>query len=752
MFPRSRPRLLDRPIARRFLAATLVLLSAASSRADVGALYVSTDFDAELARAADLLEEGQRGEAGRVLSEIRRQAGQRAWDARVAMLLAIDDERRGDFAAAARVLAETSAAPIGLESYRRDRLARDLAASGQVAAALAEYAALEEGDDAYAGAARTALDHAALLERAGAPGRAAAVLARAASASPSSSLDLAPQRLRLALRTGDAAGARAAARQLLLEAPFADVAAENSAEVRQALRAEETRLSPEDRARRGRALVSAGDFRRGAAVLEGVGVAGAAPTVDERDATLVALARAEARLGRTAKALAAVARVPASGSPASFEARLLRVEIESGRGAPREARERPEDREARFADTLRGLASPEAPPGVRSAARERLVRLAYEAGDFDAGLAQARALVAESPGTRTGFEPLWKLAWDVYRSGQWALARSRFETLGSLYAALDLRRRLTYWRARCLEHEGSEGRAGLLFQSLARADPPDLYALFARKRVSTRIPRRPPLPDPSQATATFRRVDELLRLRLFEEASAEARRLPASRGRDLRLAGSEFALGRFAAAALSAKRAFPEMGTAEEGRVPDAWRRLYYPIEEGGFLAESAREFSLDPAILRALVRQESLFEAKAKSRAGALGLTQLLPSTARSLAKSVLRVRYRRAFLYDPGFNSQLGAAYLKRLYDQFDGNAIYALAAYNGGPGRMANVLGQNRGLAEDEVFESHPAWESRDYVRRVMLFSESYRELYPQAPITTSPPAPPEPSKGTAAGPGA
>jgi soluble lytic murein transglycosylase len=748
--PRFRPRLRDRPIARGFLAAALALLFASGSRADVGGLIVSTDFDAELARAADLLEEGQRAEAERVLSEIRRLAGQRAWDARVAMLLAIDDERRGDFTAAARGLAETSAAPIGLESYRRDRLARDLAASGQVGAALAEYATLEESDDAYARAARTVLDHAALLERAGAPGKAAAVLARAASASPSSSLDLAPQRLHLALRTGDAAGARAAARQLLLEAPLTDAATDNSADVRQALHAEEARLSPADRARRGRALVSAGDFRRGAAVLEGAGVAGAAG--DERDATLLALARAEARLGRTAKALAAVARVPASVSPASFEARLLRVEIESGRGAPRAARERPEGREARLTDTLRGLASPEAPAGVRSAARERLVRLAYEAGDFDAGLAQARALVAESPGTRAGFEPLWRLAWDVYRSGQWALARARFETLGALYAALDLRRRLTYWRARCLEHEGSEGRAGFLFQSLARADPPDLYALFARKRVSTRIPRRPPLPDPSQATATFRRVDELLRLRLFEEASAEARRLPASRGRDLRLAGSEFALGRFAAAAQSAKRAFPEMGTAEEGRVPDAWRRLYYPIEEGGFLADRAREFSLDPAILRALVRQESLFEARAKSRAGALGLTQLLPSTARSLAKSVLRVRYRRAFLYDPGVNAQLGAAYLKRLYDQFAGNAIYALAAYNGGPGRMANVLGQNRGLAEDEVFESHPAWESRDYVRRVMLYSESYRELYPQAPVTTSPPALPEPSKGTAAGPGA
>jgi soluble lytic murein transglycosylase len=224
-------------------------------------------------------------------------------------------------------------------------------------------------------------------------------------------------------------------------------------------------------------------------------------------------------------------------------------------------------------------------------------------------------------------------------------------------------------------------------------------------------------------------VDELLRLRLFAEASAEARLLPASRGRDLRLAESEFALGRFPAAVAAAKRAFPEMGTAEEARVPDGWRRLYYPIEEGGFLADRAREFRLDAAILRGLVRQESLFEANAKSRAGALGLTQLMPSTARSVARSVLRVRYRRAFLYDPGVNSRLGAAYLRNLYDQFDENPMFALAAYNGGPSRMAGVRRNNPGLEEDELFESHPAYESRDYVRRVMLFAESYRQLYPE-----------------------
>ena len=215
---------------------------------------------------------------------------------------------------------------------------------------------------------------------------------------------------------------------------------------------------------------------------------------------------------------------------------------------------------------------------------------------------------------------------------------------------------------------------------------------------------------------------------MFEEASAESRRLLPSRGRDLRQAQSDFALGRFLVAASAIKRALPEIGTAEESRVPDAWRRLYYPIEEGSYLADGATEFSLDASVLRGLVRQESVFDASAKSHAGAMGLTQLMPATAKSLARSVLRSRYRRAFLYDPGVNARLGAAYLRKLLDRFDGSTLLALAAYNGGPTRIARARRENPGLPEDELFESIPLFETRDYVRRVLLYSESYRELYP------------------------
>src|SRR4030095_4669956 len=125
---------MSRPVA------LLVLFSvAAGAAADIPMRPVTSDLDAEFARAADLLEQGDRGSAERVLAEVGRKAGQRAWDARILLLLSEDDERRKDYAAAERRLRAAEAASIGLEPYRLDRLGRVLEAAGFPDAAIVEW-------------------------------------------------------------------------------------------------------------------------------------------------------------------------------------------------------------------------------------------------------------------------------------------------------------------------------------------------------------------------------------------------------------------------------------------------------------------------------------------------------------------------------------------------------------------------------------------------------------------------------------
>jgi soluble lytic murein transglycosylase len=679
----------------------------------------------------DLLEEGKHAEAESVLEAIRRSAKLPSWDARAALLLAVDDAQRDRWAEAAAHLDGISAAPIGLEAYRLLRLSQALELSGRPGEALeaARRAFAEEAPFAFR--TRAAVAYAHLLERSGRLREAGDALTQVygSASGASEKAELAIARIRLALAARDDARVRDAARDLLLEAPGHDALSSTPAFARRAAADAEKGLTPAERGRLGRALVAAGDARRGTRLLSR-DLPSAWPAAD-RSANLLARARGELALKREKAAEATAALIGDDGSPAHWDAILFRSDVALAR-LRRGAEEPPGAADPRVLPVRRALESLTAdavPAPARRGARERLLRLHADGDDYEGAIAQARALAKEEGGGSEGFEPIWRMAWKAYLAGDVRTARERIEAAAPLYPEVSRARRLSYWRARCLEAENRAPEARREFAELAAASPADVYAAWARERVPTPAKlERPEVRDPSTATAAFAKVDELLRLRMFAEASAEARVLKASRGRDLRLAQSDFALGRFPAAALAIKRAIPEIGTAEEGRVPDAWRRIFYPIEEGGFLPARASEVGLDPAVLRALVRQESVFDATAKSRAGAMGLTQLMPATAKSLAKSVLRSRYRRAFLYDPGVNAKLGAAYLKRLVDEFGGSVTMALAAYNGGPTRIHRVERENAGRSEDEIFETIPLYETRDYVRRVLLYAESYRELYP------------------------
>jgi soluble lytic murein transglycosylase-like protein len=710
------------------LKASLVLalvVQSVGARADIP-FPVSTDYDAEFAHAADLIEGGERGQAEQVLSGIVASSGQPAWKARVEMLLGADDVRHDRFENAAVHFAAAPASTIGLDPYRRMRLAQALSRQRRREDALREWTRAFESDEPFALRAEAGWQLAALLREMGRPSEALAVLSHSFPASSGQrAAEIGAERIRLAGVLGNRDAIRNAARDLIdagidLEAPPA---------ARRALAEELARATPDQRARFGRARLAAGDFRRGLAVLR------LDPpqrwSAAERAENQLAIARGFERSKNSREAERAAAAVPADGTEAAFQARLLRCDLVLARLKKNNkdivSRSPQDPGVAAVGNGLAALTAPEIPLPVRTAAREQLIRMAGEQNRFDDGLAQARLLAAEAPETTAGFEPLWHAAWNTYFDGQFASARAQFQDLAAIYKSVSAQRRLSYWIARCLQREGDAEGSKRIYQDLAAADPADLYGLFARRRCGAYEARRSaPVADPTTAAATYRRTDELLRLRFFAEAAAEASALPSSPGRDRRLAEADFALGRFPAAAAAAKRAFPVIGTAEEGGVPDPWRRLYYPIEVGGYLTDRAKEFGIDAAILRGLVRQESVFEADARSRAGALGLTQLMPATARSLSRSVLRQRYKKAFLYDPKVNARLGAAYFKSLLDEF-GNTAYALAAYNGGPGRMARVLHENPNRQEDEIFESHPAYETRDYVRRVLLFAESYRELY-------------------------
>jgi soluble lytic murein transglycosylase len=136
----------------------------------------------------------------------------------------------------------------------------------------------------------------------------------------------------------------------------------------------------------------------------------------------------------------------------------------------------------------------------------------------------------------------------------------------------------------------------------------------------------------------------------------------------------------------------------------------------------------VDPALVHALSRQESEFNAAAKSPVGAAGLMQLMPATARAVARAY-KVKYDPAQLTNPAYNQQLGEAFLRDLIDSYGGSYFLSLAAYNAGGGRVAEwikTFGDPRDPHVDPVdwIERIPFTETRNYVIKIMESLQLYR----------------------------
>jgi soluble lytic murein transglycosylase len=150
---------------------------------------------------------------------------------------------------------------------------------------------------------------------------------------------------------------------------------------------------------------------------------------------------------------------------------------------------------------------------------------------------------------------------------------------------------------------------------------------------------------------------------------------------------------------------------------PAPYARLLYPLRYEQIIDGHAANYRLDPALLAAVIYQESKFRADAKSSSGAIGLMQLLPDTAQGIADRTGGSRFVVDDLYDPELNVRYGAWYLRHLLDKYDSEQL-ALAAYNAG---QTNVdRWRERGVGIQFA-------ETRAYVDRVEELRTTYRRIY-------------------------
>jgi len=158
-----------------------------------------------------------------------------------------------------------------------------------------------------------------------------------------------------------------------------------------------------------------------------------------------------------------------------------------------------------------------------------------------------------------------------------------------------------------------------------------------------------------------------------------------------------------------------------------AVREIALPLRHEDIIRQQARDKDLDPALIAAVIYAESRFRDGQVSAAGAQGLMQITPATARMIARKSGGVAFTVEDLGTPQVNIAYGAWYLRYLMQRYAGNETFALAAYNGGEGNVDRWIVEAEKRNEALTIDAIPFSETRTYVQRVLDAKREYRRSY-------------------------
>lgn len=371
--------------------------------------------------------------------------------------------------------------------------------------------------------------------------------------------------------------------------------------------------------------------------------------------------------------------------------------------------------------TAQGI-SGKAPPERTLAARQ-----AFYSGDVEKALELAPAV-----GER------WIAGLAAYRLKNYAMAQSFFSQI-----ARDeqedpwLRSGAAYWGARAAEQVGDESRAAS-FLKLAARHPNTFYGMIAERRVrlSALDDAKAAQPAPELTPAAFVSAPSA-QLTPFIRDNARAHRatalaqigMPVEAGLELRagLALAKTPAERSQWMALILALNAPLTSDADVAALLPGGRALAEPDYPTPDLEPKAG-FTIDKALVYAIVRQESRFNPSAVSPAGAVGLMQVMPDAAASAAGDD-KLKSDMSPMFDPGFNLRVGQDYVTWLMERGVGyDILRTVAAYNGGPGTLLKTI-KTFGDEADSLMliECLPSQETRNYVEKVMAGYWTYRKKF-------------------------
>jgi soluble lytic murein transglycosylase len=305
---------------------------------------------------------------------------------------------------------------------------------------------------------------------------------------------------------------------------------------------------------------------------------------------------------------------------------------------------------------------------------------------------------------------IWHTGWSYFKFKKYKEAAGVF---GELYDTYDSSKYL-YWKARSIENNGED--ASYLYVSLSGND---YYGCLVQNKSGHANSASFTVEDfESVDPAPMERIDVLIDIGLIDEAIVELE----LKAEEITTYSSLISVARRLNTLGRHKQAISLLTLVPEELRPD---EILYPLSYWQTVRTVSSKYGMDPHLVMSLIREESRFESAALSSAGALGLMQLMPHTARRVAGKIGLSLKGEEQIHDPEVNIKLGTHYLNGLLDEF-GSAFPALAAYNAGEHKVREWLNKDIYESYDEFIEDVPYMETRNYVKRIMTTYCNYKRL--------------------------
>jgi len=381
-------------------------------------------------------------------------------------------------------------------------------------------------------------------------------------------------------------------------------------------------------------------------------------------------------------------------------------------------------------------------------ARYSISLLLMDEGKYDEAIKEFRRVLQIPSSGRQRTKTLWFLAWCYYKSGDFDSAIERFDFLlkqGS--ESKNMRDRLIYWKARSLEQMGKNNESRKLYSDIVEKDRLSYYGILADQRLNGGTSKdldvvgrlkadkhwKPDISDKNiadnshLAKALFfdklnlhsESADEIVRAFLKVENQEDSKLLLWLASRNLTHDIAYRIVRREYASILKSHRC---SNSFERFVWEQAYPRAYSPIVES-----LNKKDKLDTMLVYALMHAESTFRPKVVSPVGAIGLMQLMPTTAKKVSEGLGESTFDAKNLYVPSKNIEYGMAYLNKLSDMFDGNKVAMIASYNAGEEAVSRWIQHGDYSSDEEFIEEIPYSETNLYVKKVLRYYWLMKDLY-------------------------